>query len=95
MARKKNTKVKGEGVMKKYKLTKQDINSEALKLLTPRERLIIECYYGLKSEPMTLRQIGKMLYISGERVRQIKKRAEEKLSLPLKASKIVAKTLKA
>lgn len=49
---------------------------EAMKDLRPRDKLILEMYYGLDDgKPKTLEEIGKQLGISRERVRQLKERA--------------------
>ncbi len=49
---------------------------EAMKDLRPRDKLILEMYYGLDDgRPKTLEEIGKQLGISRERVRQLKERA--------------------
>ena len=49
---------------------------EAMKDLRPRDKLILEMYYGLDDgRPKTLEEIGKKLGISRERVRQLKERA--------------------
>ena len=52
-----------------------------LSVLDKRECEIIECYFGINiyGEPMTLEAIGDKLKLSKERVRQIKKRALQKL----------------
>ena len=49
--------------------------------LTPRERRILSLYYGLEdgSEALTLEQIGELLGVTRERIRQIRERAFEKL----------------
>ena len=54
---------------------------KTLSILTPRERVIIDCYYGLNSdfEPMTLEAIGDRFKLTKERIRQIKERAIRKL----------------
>jgi RNA polymerase primary sigma factor len=53
---------------------------EGLKKLTPRERDIIKLYFGLEEEvPHTLEDIGSIMKLSRERVRQIRNRAVEKL----------------
>jgi RNA polymerase primary sigma factor len=52
----------------------------ALKLLDPRERLILSRYYGLtKEEPWSLEAIGQEMGLSRERVRQIRNIALEKI----------------
>lgn len=54
---------------------------ELLNVLSPRERDIIECYYGLTRifEPMTLEVIGEIYDLTKERIRQIKSKALRKL----------------
>ncbi len=49
--------------------------------LSPREQRILSLYYGLAedSEALTLEQIGTLLGVTRERVRQIRERAFEKL----------------
>lgn len=57
---------------------KHEINS-ALSSLNERERNIIECYFGLNGEKMTLEMIGEEYDLTKERVRQIKEKAIRKL----------------
>ncbi|HLV25028.1 MAG TPA: RNA polymerase sigma factor RpoD/SigA [Gemmatimonadales bacterium] len=53
---------------------------EALNGLKPREAKILQLYFGLHGEdPMTLEQIGVVLGITRERVRQIKEKALSRL----------------
>ena len=54
---------------------------KTLSILTPRERAIIDYYYGLNTnfEPMTLEAIGEKFGLTKERIRQIKERAIRKL----------------
>lgn len=61
-------------------IVKDELN-KVLILLSDRERLIIEYYYGLDSnyEPMTLEAIGEKFNLTKERVRQIKHNALRKL----------------
>jgi RNA polymerase sigma factor (sigma-70 family) len=47
--------------------------------LTIRERFIIKTCYGINTSPKTLRQVGKLLVITGERVRQLRESAFTKL----------------
>lgn len=49
--------------------------------LTPRERKILDLYYGLQpgAEAMTLERIGALMGVTRERVRQIRERAFDKL----------------
>lgn len=58
---------------------------QALTRLEPREELILVQYFGLRPDagPKSLSEIGKGLGISREAVRQIKKRALEKLKAEL------------
>ena len=57
---------------------------ESLKELPEREQRILELRYGLKGkEPLTLEEIGKILGISRERVRQLEEQALERLRDPL------------
>jgi len=58
----------------------QDILDETLNVLTFREKRIMILRYGLSGEcPLTLEEIGKMLGITRERVRQIQNKCIEKL----------------
>ena len=53
--------------------------SDLLNQLPPRERQILRMRFGFDDEPKTLEEIGKMLGLSRERVRQIEKRAKDLL----------------
>jgi RNA polymerase primary sigma factor len=60
-------------------LMRRDI-AEILEMLTPRERLVLQLRYGLSDgEPRTLAEVGDLLGISRERVRQIENEALRKL----------------
>ena len=60
-------------------LQREGLN-RALRLLTERERTVIELRYGLtEREPMTLEQIGRDFGITRERVRQIESNSLRKL----------------
>lgn len=51
----------------------------ALATLTPREQTIVCARYGLNGETRSLRAIGAELHVSPERIRQVERRAMEKL----------------
>jgi RNA polymerase primary sigma factor len=52
---------------------------ELLGQLPPREQEVLRLRFGLEGEPKTLEEIGAMLGVSRERVRQIEKRAKDRL----------------
>jgi RNA polymerase primary sigma factor len=53
---------------------------DILKKLKPNERVVIELYFGLyKENELTLEEIGNLLNITRERVRQIKEKAIRKI----------------
>ncbi|MBM4192872.1 MAG: RNA polymerase sigma factor RpoD/SigA [Gemmatimonadetes bacterium] len=62
-------------------LMKETIRSVFRRHLTPRERKILNLYYGLDegAEAMTLEKIGELMGVTRERIRQIRERAFEKL----------------
>ena len=64
-------------------LNKEDLQSSVeivLHGLTPRERTIVEKYYGLGGEKeMTLEEIGKEMNLTKERIRQINDKALKKM----------------
>jgi len=64
-----------------FQLMKEFIDRAFRKYLTPRERKILSLYYGLEegSEAMTLENIGALMGVTRERIRQIRERAFEKL----------------
>lgn len=66
-----------------YELIRRSLREEVermLRGLNARERLIVELRFGLgKEEAMTLKEVGKRLKLSRERVRQIEERAKQKL----------------
>jgi len=47
--------------------------------LSPREREIVNCYFGIYGSPMTLEAIGEELELTKERIRQIKESAIRKI----------------
>lgn len=52
---------------------------ELLSQLPPREEQILRLRFGVDAEPKTLEEIGGMLGLTRERVRQIEKRAKDRL----------------
>lgn len=53
-----------------------DDMEKALSLLSDRERMILNLYFGLNGEdPLTLEEIGRKLGLTRERIRQIKEKA--------------------
>ena len=57
---------------------RSEINS-ALKILSERERNVIEAYFGINQHEMTLEEIGIKYGLTRERVRQIKEKAIRRL----------------
>ncbi len=72
---------------KQENVYKRKILTDALKVLNERELHIVKLRM-LSDEPVTLDEIGAELNISRERVRQIEKRAFEKLSAEVKAKMV-------
>ena len=63
-------------------LNKESLSTEverALQVLSPREREIIKCFFGIGCQEMTLEEIGERFGLTRERVRQIKEKAIRKL----------------
>jgi RNA polymerase primary sigma factor len=52
---------------------------ELLGQLPPREQQVLRLRFGLDGEPKTLEEVGAMLGVSRERVRQIEKQAKDRL----------------
>lgn len=63
----------------------EDEISDALSVLNERERKVICLYYGIKGDSYTMMEIAEMMDLKRERVRQIRKKAERKLRIPMKA----------
>ncbi|MDX9934994.1 MAG: RNA polymerase sigma factor RpoD/SigA [Sphaerochaetaceae bacterium] len=64
------------------KSLRDDIN-DALAMLTEKERDIIEMRYGLNGAiPMSLKEIGELYNLTKERIRQIEKKALERMKNP-------------
>jgi RNA polymerase primary sigma factor len=64
-----------------FKLMRECIDKVFRNYLTPRERKILNLYYGLDegAEAMTLEKIGALMGVTRERIRQIRERAFDKL----------------
>jgi RNA polymerase primary sigma factor len=61
---------------------REDLN-EALTMLTPKESMILEFRFGLnEKKPMSLKEIGEKFQLTKERIRQIEKKALQKLQAP-------------
>ena len=60
-------------------MMKKNEMNRALNGLSQREIEIINCYFGLNGEPMTLEMIGEEVDLTKERVRQIKESAIRKV----------------
>jgi RNA polymerase primary sigma factor len=68
----------------------KDKIDQVLKTLTYREREIIKLRYGLGGGyTYTLEEVGRMLRVTRERVRQIEKKAMDKLQHPLRQRELV------
>lgn len=64
------------------KALKEDIN-RALSTLTEKEREIVEMRFGLNGAiPMSLKEIGEIFNLTKERIRQIEKKALERMKSP-------------
>lgn len=64
------------------KSLKEDINA-ALQMLSEKERDIIEMRFGLNGAiPMSLKEIGELYNLTKERIRQIEKKALERMKQP-------------
>jgi RNA polymerase primary sigma factor len=62
----------------------------ALATLSPREAEVIQYYFGIEKEQKTLEEIGEMLRLTRERVRQIKEKAIRKLNHPTRSKALRA-----
>jgi RNA polymerase primary sigma factor len=58
---------------------RSEVIARALSSLSPREAKVLRLHYGFDGEEYTLTEIGTMLGVSRERIRQIKEKALEKL----------------
>ncbi len=60
-----------------------------IKLLPSREAMVIRMRRGVNTLPMTLREVGDILAVTPERVRQIQNSGEEKLRALLRECAIL------
>lgn len=64
------------------KALREDIN-QALDVLSDKEREIVEMRFGLNGAiPMSLKEIGEIFNLTKERIRQIEKKAIERIKQP-------------
>ena len=56
----------------------------ALDILSPREREVITCFYGIRREKLTMAEIAAQMCIKRERARQVRKTAERKIRKAMK-----------
>ncbi|MEE9219134.1 MAG: RNA polymerase sigma factor RpoD/SigA [Acidobacteriota bacterium] len=72
-----------------YKISLKSQLRSALDELDPKEELVIKLRFGLgEEEPKTLKEIGEMLNLSRERIRQIEAQALEKLNRSQKCQQL-------
>ena len=70
------------------KSLKDEIN-EAMNVLSEKERDIIEMRYGLNGAiPMSLKEIGELYNLTKERIRQIEKKAIERMREPMRSREL-------
>jgi RNA polymerase primary sigma factor len=71
-------------------LENEQVNEYMQRYLSDREQQILRTRYGLvDGQPRTLAETGKMIGVSRERIRQIEKRALQKLKLMLQGGKVI------
>jgi RNA polymerase primary sigma factor len=62
------------------RMLREEIGQTMEEILSPQERMVLELRYGLgDGHPLSLREVGRMLGLSGERVRLIEREAFSKL----------------
>lgn len=68
-----------------YKMALEETIKEVLATLTPREQKVLELRFGLNDNKIfTLDEIGQMLSVTRERIRQIENKAIRKIKVPVR-----------
>ncbi len=71
-------------------LNRQDVITDILTTLTPRERFVLKERFGLNEDtPKTLEQVAIMLNVTKERIRQIEAKALRKMRHPTRSRKLI------
>ena len=72
-----------------YKMALEETVKEVLATLTPREQKVLELRFGLNDNKIfTLDEIGQMLGVTRERIRQIENKAIRKIKVPVRRKKL-------
>lgn len=72
-----------------YKMALEETIKEVLATLTPREQKVLELRFGLNDNKIfTLDEIGQMLSVTRERIRQIENKAIRKIKVPIRRKKL-------
>lgn len=72
-----------------YKMALEETIKEVLATLTPREQKVLELRFGLNDNKIfTLDEIGQMLSVTRERIRQIENKAIRKIKVPVRRKKL-------
>ena len=72
-----------------YKMALNETIKEVLATLTPREQKVLELRFGLNDNKIfTLDEIGQMLGVTRERIRQIENKAIRKIKVPIRRKKL-------
>lgn len=72
-----------------YKMALEETIKEVLATLTPREQKVLELRFGLNDNKIfTLDEVGQMLGVTRERIRQIENKAIRKIKVPVRRKKL-------
>ena len=72
-----------------YKMALEETIKEVLATLNPREQKVLELRFGLNDNKIfTLDEIGQMLCVTRERIRQIENKAIRKIKVPIRRKKL-------